>query len=164
MHALCDRDGHPVPQWVTDARSPSDIPLVPDIDLDSPFGQRMRRDGPCSVPLPPGVLLGTEPGLDMRHTGPAGPAGMLLTAEAIRHLFDDLSSHLQAAQSYNPTPHDRRRSGPRSQVGGPAHLRRRRPRAPLPITTRATNRAPDPSRGLSSRCAYPANCYAPPSS
>jgi len=43
VHALCVRDGHPVPPWVMQARSPVEVPLVPAADLLLPFGQRMRR-------------------------------------------------------------------------------------------------------------------------
>ncbi|MCY4424104.1 MAG: hypothetical protein OXC06_13660 [Acidimicrobiaceae bacterium] len=46
VHALCARDGHPVPPWVMQARSPVDVPLVPAADLTSPFGQRMRQSAP----------------------------------------------------------------------------------------------------------------------
>ena len=46
VHALCQRDGHPLPQWVPAARSPIDVALVPDVDLASPYGQRLRRDAP----------------------------------------------------------------------------------------------------------------------
>ncbi len=44
VHALCQRDGHPVPEWVPAARSPVAVALVPDVDLESPYGQRLRRD------------------------------------------------------------------------------------------------------------------------
>ena len=46
VHALCARDGHPVPPWVMQARSPVEVPLVPAADLASPFGQRMRQSAP----------------------------------------------------------------------------------------------------------------------
>ena len=46
VHALCVRDGHPVPPWVMQARSPVEVPLVPAADLSSPFGQRMRQSSP----------------------------------------------------------------------------------------------------------------------
>ena len=46
VHALCARDGHPVPPWVMQARSPVEVPLVPAADLSSPFGQRMRQRAP----------------------------------------------------------------------------------------------------------------------
>ena len=46
VHALCQRDGHPPPKWVASARSPVDVALVPDVDLESPYGRRLRRDAP----------------------------------------------------------------------------------------------------------------------
>ena len=46
VHALCQRDGHPLPQWVLSARSPTEVAMVPDVDLESPYGQRLRRDAP----------------------------------------------------------------------------------------------------------------------
>ncbi len=46
VHALYVRDGHPVPPWVMQARSPVEVPLVPAADLSSPFGQRMRQRAP----------------------------------------------------------------------------------------------------------------------
>ncbi len=46
VHALCQRDGHPPPEWVASARSPVDVALVPDVDLESPYGRRLRRDAP----------------------------------------------------------------------------------------------------------------------
>ena len=46
VHALCERDGHPLPHWVPSARSPAEVALVPDVDLDSPYGQRLRRTAP----------------------------------------------------------------------------------------------------------------------
>ena len=46
VHALCQRDGHPSPEWVAPARSPADVALVSDVDLESPYGRRLRRDAP----------------------------------------------------------------------------------------------------------------------
>ena len=46
MHALCQRDGHAVPAWVMQARSPVEVALVPAVSLDSPFGQGVRRAAP----------------------------------------------------------------------------------------------------------------------
>ena len=46
VHALCERDGHPLPGWVHDARSPVDVPLVPVVDLESPYGQHLRANAP----------------------------------------------------------------------------------------------------------------------
>ena len=46
VHALCQRDGHPLPEWVLSARSPVDVTLVPDVDLESPYGQRLQRNAP----------------------------------------------------------------------------------------------------------------------
>lgn len=46
VHALCQRDGHPLPAWVPAARSPVDVALVPEVDLESAYGQRLRRDAP----------------------------------------------------------------------------------------------------------------------
>ena len=46
VHALCQRDGHGVPRWVLTARSPVDVALVPDVDLESPYGRRLRRGAP----------------------------------------------------------------------------------------------------------------------
>ena len=46
VHALCQRDGHPLPAWVLSARSPVEVALVPVVDLESPFGQRLRSDAP----------------------------------------------------------------------------------------------------------------------
>ena len=46
VHALCQRDGHPIPAWVHSARSPNDVALVPDVDLQSPYGQRLRQNAP----------------------------------------------------------------------------------------------------------------------
>lgn len=44
VHALCQRDGHPLPTWVLSARSPVEVALVPVVDLESPFGQRLRSN------------------------------------------------------------------------------------------------------------------------
>lgn len=46
VHALCLRDGHPLPEWVLSARSPVDVALVPEVDLASPYGQRLRQNAP----------------------------------------------------------------------------------------------------------------------
>ena len=46
VHALCQRDSNPIPAWVYSARSPSDVALVPDVDLASPHGQRLRQNAP----------------------------------------------------------------------------------------------------------------------
>ena len=46
VHALCQRDSHPLPSWVLSARSPVDVALVPEVDLDSPYGQRLRGSAP----------------------------------------------------------------------------------------------------------------------
>ena len=46
VHALCQRDGHPLPEWVLSARCPVDVALVPDVDLESPYGQRLRKNAP----------------------------------------------------------------------------------------------------------------------
>ena len=46
VHALCQRDTHPLPKWVPAARSPVDVALVPDVDLESSYGQRLRLDAP----------------------------------------------------------------------------------------------------------------------
>ena len=46
VHALCQRDVHPVPQWVLSARLPVEVALVPEVDLESPYGQRVRLDAP----------------------------------------------------------------------------------------------------------------------
>lgn len=46
VHALCQRDGHPLPEWVVEARSPVAIALVPEVDLESPYGQRLRDNAP----------------------------------------------------------------------------------------------------------------------
>lgn len=46
VHALCQRDNHPLPEWVPAARSPVAVALVPDVDLESPYGQRLRSDAP----------------------------------------------------------------------------------------------------------------------
>ena len=47
VHALCERDGHTLPAWVTQARAPVEVALVPEVDLDSPFGQRVRMAAPA---------------------------------------------------------------------------------------------------------------------
>jgi len=47
VHALCQRDGHPIPAWVHSARSPNDVALVPDVDLQSPYGQRLLQHAPA---------------------------------------------------------------------------------------------------------------------
>lgn len=47
VHGLCQRDGHPLPEWVLSARSPVDVALVPDVDLESPYGQRLRENAPA---------------------------------------------------------------------------------------------------------------------
>lgn len=47
VHALCQRDSHPIPGWVHSARSPVDVALVPDVDLASPYGQRLRHNAPA---------------------------------------------------------------------------------------------------------------------
>ena len=47
IHALCERDGHPVPPWVPQARSPVEVPLVAAAELESPYGQRLRRAAPA---------------------------------------------------------------------------------------------------------------------
>ena len=36
VHALCQRDGHPLPKWGDSARSPADVALVPEVDQGSP--------------------------------------------------------------------------------------------------------------------------------
>ena len=46
VHALCQRDDHPLPAWVLSARSPVEVALVPIVDLESPYGQRLRSDAP----------------------------------------------------------------------------------------------------------------------
>ena len=46
VHALCQRDGHLLPSWVLSARSPVKVALVPVVDLESPFGQRLRSNAP----------------------------------------------------------------------------------------------------------------------
>ena len=46
IHALCQRDRHPLPAWVLSARSPAAVALVPAVDLESPYGQRLRDDAP----------------------------------------------------------------------------------------------------------------------
>ena len=46
VHALCQRDGHPLPQWAVEACSPVAVALVPDVDLESPYGQRLRDSAP----------------------------------------------------------------------------------------------------------------------
>lgn len=46
VHALCDRDDHPIPEWVMRARSPFETTLVPGINLQSWFGRRMRASAP----------------------------------------------------------------------------------------------------------------------
>ena len=48
VHALCDRDEHPIPDWVMRARSPQETTLVPGIDLRSWFGRRMRARAPAA--------------------------------------------------------------------------------------------------------------------
>ena len=48
VHALCERDGHPVPSWVQQARSPVEVPLVPAAELESPYGQRLRQAAPAA--------------------------------------------------------------------------------------------------------------------
>ena len=47
VHALCERDGHPVPSWALQARSPVEVPLVPAAELESPYGQRLRQTAPA---------------------------------------------------------------------------------------------------------------------
>lgn len=46
VHALCQRDSHPLPAWVVSARSPVDVALVPEVDLASPYGRRLRDSAP----------------------------------------------------------------------------------------------------------------------
>ncbi len=46
VHALCQRDSHPIPSWVLSARSPTEVALVPDVDLESPYGRRLRDNAP----------------------------------------------------------------------------------------------------------------------
>ena len=46
VHGLCQRNGRPLPEWVLSARSPVDVALVPDVDLASPYGQRLRENAP----------------------------------------------------------------------------------------------------------------------
>ncbi len=46
VHALCQRDGHRVPEWVHSKRSNVDVPLIPHVDLKSPHGQRLRQNAP----------------------------------------------------------------------------------------------------------------------
>ena len=46
VHALCQRDSHPLPAWVLSARSPVEVALVPDVDLASPYGRRLRDNAP----------------------------------------------------------------------------------------------------------------------
>ncbi|MCY3806406.1 MAG: hypothetical protein OXG91_07940 [bacterium] len=42
VHALCDVDGEPVPDWVPAAVASRDVPLVPRLNLESEFGRRLR--------------------------------------------------------------------------------------------------------------------------
>lgn len=46
VHALCDRDAHPLPDWVAAAVASEDIPLVNAVDLDTPYGQETRASAP----------------------------------------------------------------------------------------------------------------------
>lgn len=48
VHALCARDEHPVPGWAMEARAPYETTLVPDIDLRSWFGRKMRATAPAA--------------------------------------------------------------------------------------------------------------------
>ena len=46
VHALCDRDAHPLPGWVAAAVACEDIPLVNAVDLTTPYGQETRASAP----------------------------------------------------------------------------------------------------------------------
>ena len=48
VHALCARDEHPVPEWAMEARAPYETTLVPDINLHSWFGRKMRATAPAA--------------------------------------------------------------------------------------------------------------------
>ena len=97
VHALCERDGHPVPAWVQSARCPVEVALVPNVDLRSPFGRQIRRTVPGGVPPSPGLLRGGGSRIDVN----AIPNGGRLDATAIRRLLSSVSSHLRQAQSFN---------------------------------------------------------------
>ncbi len=46
VHALCERDAHPLPDWVTAAVASGDVALVSSVDLTTPYGQDMRASAP----------------------------------------------------------------------------------------------------------------------
>lgn len=49
VHALCDRDHHPVPGWVRGLRAPYDTALVSAVgDLDSGYGLVVREESPLA--------------------------------------------------------------------------------------------------------------------
>ena len=48
VHALCDEYGQRLPDWAMGARSATDIPLVPGIDLRSELGQAIRAAAPAA--------------------------------------------------------------------------------------------------------------------
>ena len=47
VHALCADDGRPPPSWVLSAAAPSEVALVPSIDLASGFGRDVRAAAPA---------------------------------------------------------------------------------------------------------------------
>lgn len=46
VHALCERDAHPLPDWVAAAVASEDVALVGAVDLTTPYGQDVRTSAP----------------------------------------------------------------------------------------------------------------------
>lgn len=51
VHALCDRDQHPILAWVWESRAPHATILVPGIGLDTGFGRLIRESAPDACAL-----------------------------------------------------------------------------------------------------------------
>ena len=46
VHALCERDAHPLPDWIASAVASEDVALVSAVDLTTPYGQDVRASAP----------------------------------------------------------------------------------------------------------------------
>ena len=47
VHALCERDAHPLPGWIDAAVASEDVALVGAVDLATPYGQDVRAGAPA---------------------------------------------------------------------------------------------------------------------
>lgn len=46
VHALCERDDHPLPGWTATAVASQDVALVGAVDLTTPYGRDVRASAP----------------------------------------------------------------------------------------------------------------------